>query len=551
MKSSLLHPGVLLAALVCAGYVAFLAHLGTAHPLDYHLTDDDYTQHSLAHGLSSEAFLRGEPAGRRDWFQLMHPGIPFQVASWLALRASYPVRGQTTQQIVDEVLADPAPFWRTNLLMASAIMLAGLVVLAVATARIFGASYAPVALLLLLAHPVTVKTSYFALGNETFCTLLGALMMLAGLKALADPKALAWSAAAGALAALCYLNKLNYIAWGVGLGLGYVTAIVLDPPRRGRRFAGLVVCGLAAGAVTLLLTELWLGHKSVVRMAFLHLGVAMKSGYYGLGSDNNVVDFASVSRAVVSFFSESPAYSLLLLLVLAAPWLALLRGGQDGVWNAREKLPALVFLSSALVLALLAAFKHYNLHYTLTAAIPAVFLAGFFWITLGRMARAGFVALVLVALAVNGIAVHHETRKAHANQAEDLAMAARIRELPREAGEVIVWGYRAPVPEYLDSFTLDIFPDEASRRLLPSRHPGSVVGEIFTGFKPEPPGRLQGPVGAARYFVFYLGERRGNSRTVRDRFAQAKAISGHPQRVVLESPRWLVVELDPPLPPVP
>ena len=540
--------GAILASLIVVLYAAILWRVDAVYPVLYHHTDDDYTQHSLAHGLSSEAYWRGEVAGKRDWFQLMHPGVPFQVASWVGLRSVYDVRGRSMQDVTNQALEYPEKFWRFNLMAAFVVMLLSFVLFAVVTGKLFGWSYAPLALLVFLAHPVTVKTSYFTLGNETFCLFLGGLLFFAGIKGLRGSAW--WSLAAGGIAAICYLNKLNYAMWGVALGMAYVVAWLSDRDSRKRHAVNLLLYAFAVAAVTLLVAEVWLGHKSVIRMVFLHLGVAAKTGHYGLGGSGTVVDPAAAFQSALLFFAESWPYTLLLLVVLLAPWIASMSGRGARVSKSSSGWPVLVFLTAALLLPLAAAFKHYHLHYTLAAAVPAAFLGGYAWTLAARPVRAALAGLIAVAFALNGSSMLGEFRDIHRHQEEDLATAQRIRELPRQGGELIAWGFRAPVPEYLDSFVLEIFPDEASRRALPARHPDAAVAEVFTGFQPEAPGRLA-PLGkSTRYLALYSGERRGSERTIRYRLDQAKAVAGHPYKVVLESKRWIVLEFDPPLPAV-
>ncbi len=451
------------------------------------------------------------------------------------------------QNVAFQALDHPEKFWRYNLAASLVVMIASLGVLAVVTGRLFGWSYAPLALLLVLAHPVTVRTSYFTLGNETFCLLLGALLFFAGIKGLRG--SMWWSLAAGVVAALCYLNKLNYAMWGVALGLGYVTAFFCDRGSRILHARNALVYGLAVVAVTLLVTEVWLGHKSGLRMALLHLGVAAKTGQYGLGGSGVIVDPAAALQSAMSFLTESWPYTALLVLVVVVPWIIRWRRPSAEVPGFLGGWSTLVFLSAALLLPLAAAFKHYSLHYTLAAAVPAAFLGGLTWAACERRGRAVLAGLVVISFVLNSSAILAEFRDMHRHQEEDLATAQRIRELPRQRGELIAWGYRAPVPEYLDSFVFEIFPDQACRERLPARHPEASVAEIFTGFRPEAPGRLVEANGPARYLVLYQGQRRGLNRSISYRLAQAKAVASNPHRVVLENQRWMVLEFDPPLPP--
>jgi len=299
--------GAILASLIVVLYAAILWRIDAVYPVLYHHTDDDYTQHSLAHGLSSEAYWRGEVAGKRDWFQLMHPGVPFQIVSWLGLRSVYDVRGRSMQDVTNQALEYPEKFWRFNLMAAFVVMLLSFVLFAVLTGKLFGWSYAPLALLVFLAHPVTVKTSYFTLGNETFCLLLGGLLFFAGIKGIRGSPW--WSLAAGGIAAICYLNKLNYAMWGVALAMAYVVAGISDRDSRKRHAVNLLLYACAVAAVTLLVAEVWLGHKSVIRMVFLHLGVAAKTGHYGLGGSGTVVDPAAALQSALFFFAESWPYT--------------------------------------------------------------------------------------------------------------------------------------------------------------------------------------------------------------------------------------------------
>ena len=113
--------GFLLLALVLFSAAWFVIYLTWSVP--FWSAHEDCVFLSLAHAIHLEASLRGEAVGA-DAGLVGHPGIPFYVVSWLALRAANVFGARAAE--ASDVLASAEGFFLASRIAAGVITAAGI-----------------------------------------------------------------------------------------------------------------------------------------------------------------------------------------------------------------------------------------------------------------------------------------------------------------------------------------------------------------------------------------------------------------------------------------
>ena len=129
---------------------------------------------SLAHAIHLEASLRGEAVGA-DAGLVGHPGVPFYIVSWLALRAAnvFGARGAEAS----DVLASAEGFFLASRIAAGVITAAGIAAFWRLSTSLTG-PWRLVALLSFFAGSAwSLRYGVSVLGNETFAFPLSVALL--------------------------------------------------------------------------------------------------------------------------------------------------------------------------------------------------------------------------------------------------------------------------------------------------------------------------------------------------------------------------------------
>ena len=302
----------------------------------------------------------------------LHPGFPLQAASWAAYRLSSIGKGSDASGRCASVLGDPSAFWLSIRLIAIGIGLACSALYAwAASSR--GFLYAMAAGLVYFCYEPAWDYSIRLLGNETFALPLSlevAWMAVRSLNPVEGQPILKWWVGWGSLCALCWLNKLNYIAWTVAVFPACATHLVTQRPalrEMGRRVAGFA-CGFIAAATGL--ATAMLGWGGLGRILRLHFGVLTHSGSYGNGPEG-AVSLSAVRDALHSLATYWSFLGLAALICALSVWV-LFSNARRGRAASGDS-AYLVYLLSAAGLFLAATLKHYGAHY-LIAGVPVLSL---------------------------------------------------------------------------------------------------------------------------------------------------------------------------------
>lgn len=437
----------ILAPLLVVVVLAFAFHReNESRPLDFWSMNEDYSNVCLAHGLNMDFWLSASlPSEGRQLTDLntFHPGFPLQATSWAAYRLASFGKGSDARSRCASTFADPSAFWLTIRLIAIAIgMVCSALCARAASSR--GFFYSMAVGLFYFCYDPAWDYSIRLLGNETFALPLAlAVAWVAGrsLTSGENGSALKWWGAWGALCAVCWFNKLNYIAWTAAAVPAWAVYFALRRPsvlEMGRRILvfGLGFIGAAYG-----FASLFLGKGGLGRIVRSHLGVLTHSGSYGGGSEQ-VVSVNAIQTALHSLMEFRHFLALAGVLCLMAVWIvfSLVRRGKAAASDAT----LIVYLLCAAGLFLAATLKHYGSHY-LVAGVPAV--------TLLMLAIGGHIGpklRLLLSVAV-ALVLTHSYRRYSVNSGiryrdtqEIKTSLQTLDDLSSKPGSTVLWAYRLP-----------------------------------------------------------------------------------------------------------
>ena len=439
---------VLLFAVLMA--LAFLWLIADFFPrLDFWSFVGDYPMLSLAHALNVQAWF---DSGLRQvgYFQEFHPGIPFQLASWLAFRVAQIFSPTDVSSSIQYTLQEPDLFWSVTQLLALSLGLVGVTALWRRSRRL-SAGFAIAAMLVFFSFRPAWTYGLTTLSIDTFALPMAVLFFTVAAYAFrAEKRSLIFWGVLGGLGGLAWLLKLNYIVWSLAAGVGLLVQLAL----RGvtlRQFAlraGLFV--LAFGAVGAFLGLLFLGPDGLTQTINYHIGVATHAGYFGSGS-SELVNWNTIKDNLRTIAGRIDLWAAtVVLLALAASIVFKYR--RDRAW-LKANLPIVACLVMAILFGYAAAIKHFFDHYLIVAGavLPLLVL----WLGQVSTRRMGIflmpVVIVLVSITAYG---YFQERSGFLSHMRAMRQDAEtINSLPLTDGNVRLWSYRVNAGPYIANFT--------------------------------------------------------------------------------------------------
>lgn len=410
----------------------------------------DYPGLSLAHALNIDFWLSESSLlnGRRINFDnTMHPGFPFQVTSWVGYRFANLGGGSSAPRRCEDTLGNPSSYWLATRLLAIGISVVCAILYTRAASR-YGLAYAVAAGLSYFCYEEGWDYSIRLLSNETFALPLGLAVVFAASRSLSlggGISTLAWWVVWGAVCALCWLNKLNYVAWTVAAIPAWGFYYFFRRPLAWKM--GMQIMAFVAGfiATACLLARLLLGVGGLPKILRLHRDVITHSGHFGGGS-SEVVSNQAVWMALHSLLAFWPFLILAGAIYLLSTWIlsSLVKSGKAATGNA-----ALIsYLLCAASLFFAAVLKHYGPHY-LVAGVPAVSLlllivGGY----LSPKVRLGISVVVGAVLMSSYLGYSATSEKRYRHEVEVKHGLQRLESLPRQPGDAVLWTYRVPVRHF-------------------------------------------------------------------------------------------------------
>jgi len=163
---------VVILAITVAALCFFWWMLAIRMELDIWNVDDDYATHSLAHAINIEYWVTTGSPRNVEYFQTFHPGVPFQVVSWIAFRAAAFFYPKNSGNLVSYTLRHPELFWLANQISALLLTVFSLIGLWWLS-RHLDLGFFVAALMVFFSFPFAWIYGLLILGNESFALPLG------------------------------------------------------------------------------------------------------------------------------------------------------------------------------------------------------------------------------------------------------------------------------------------------------------------------------------------------------------------------------------------
>ena len=425
----------------CAALMALWAWFALVHAIPFWQTPGDYPWYALSQAFTIESLSAGKLARNAGF--LVHPGIPFALLNWVALRASDLAGGHAER--VMAALRDPEAFWLAARLLALALNLLG-----VLAYRLLFRERSTLFLVATACHfaftPAVLGLSLLQFTIESF-----ALPFLVGSYALAarlfqdfgegrEPS-IGIAAVLGTMAAFGLSLKIYYLAPTVGVAVALAYAVITRSLRPARLLWMLVAAATAFTAVGVPLIVGMIGPIGLTYWLDWNLGMLSHAGRYGSGQAG-FLDATAVADVLQTVIVQSSGTAVLVLLVvallLAMGWR---RRGHHSTGSIGTTLFAIAVMTGA-SLHLLGLLKHYLPHYAipLGATIPCLLAA----LDVSRLPRVWLRSALAAALALLGLNVVNYAQSHHKQLAAARALQADVRQIeamPVEAGRLRIWGY--------------------------------------------------------------------------------------------------------------
>ena len=448
-----------IAGLLCCALFLVWFNYAVVRPIPFWQETGDYSWYALSQAFTFEAKASGEVASNLGFH--IHPGVPFGLASWAALRLETAGLADSRDRIAD-ALAHADDFWLWAKVLALALNFAGIYVLQ----RMFRGK--PLRLLVAAGIyfsmiPAVYEKSLVQLTNESFSLVFTTLFYFLSYRLLtAEVKAPSAAfgpssfrsksgllvVTLGALAAVGCSLKIYYLAPAFGLVAGLLASIGVGTLSRqaAARIALLFGAGFLAVGLTIVLGVIsWPSFKGWIGWNWEMLSHTSR---YGRG-DQGLLRPEFVLDAIVDLSrSTHGVFPTILCSAIGIHLVAMWRQSADASW-VRANFPFSLAVLAGISLNLLGLLKHYSplsQHYALPlcASLPCLLLVGngkalarrWLWPAL-------LVVAVLIDLNLRSYASIHAASLEYANAA--LRDAAAIKKLPIAPGEKRVWAYFSPV----------------------------------------------------------------------------------------------------------
>jgi hypothetical protein len=444
-------------------------------------SSDDYPVMSLAHGIYLDERLATDAQKHVGYAQVAHPGIPFQIMSWVAYRISDIQFVGDFESRVRAVLSDSSRFFL-------ALKIIPLIIFSLIFLPIWGRIVRALPLFYALSLPLIYFSigpaftyGFMYLGNDTFALPLGVALLLVLTKAnqVQGRQSIKWWVLAGMIGGLSYLNKLNYVMWSAGIVFGYVFACLYLRTRILERIANIAAFFIGFGIAIQIIGCLYLGKAGVQSMLTKHGQYVTHSGLYGTG-ESTYVSLVEVLKNISGSISGYPFFWMLFSVILfQACWILANRRKADRSW-LETNLPLIGSFAGAALMVILAALKHYGPHYLIPLAAIMVCIA--WWSGTQATSRyqqmfiIPFVMLAFVSAFKDVVSFESiEQSRIISTQKE----IAQIHALPLPAGKTRLWTYHVSSKEYMQYFLSLLVESPKLNVLLDESNPKDKHLDIF------------------------------------------------------------------------
>jgi hypothetical protein len=423
-----------------------------AFPVDFWNTSNDYPVMSLAHAVYIDQRLSSDTSVKIGYAQTAHPGIIFQIVSWIVYRASSLFVYGTAEARLIDALSDSAKYWRIIQIVPLLVFSLVLLLLGKRLLKKNAVSLFVLPLVFFSFQPIFIYGFSF-LGNDTFALPLGLALFLTLIKA-NDGNNLKfgyWWICVGLIGGLGYLNKLNYIMWSAGVIAGYLVscALLRINPLIILRNVLLFLFGFLGAVLGIGIP--YLGRSGIEEMFLRHKAFIIHDGIYGSGKQD-LVNPATFFHNFFESLSDYPFFWLMLFIIVAQACWVISKRKEDRVW-LRSNLPVIGCLIGAAIMVLFSALKHYLPHYLIPLIVVAVCIS---WWSVAN-SQSQLEQLIIVPFAILACAISlagHISSEVKAKRDIEATRSEveKIRKLSLGLGQTRLWTYHVASKEYLQYF---------------------------------------------------------------------------------------------------
>lgn len=434
--------------------VAWL-YFAVLHPIPYWQQPGDYPWYALSQAFTLEARSAGFPASNLGY--KYHPGLPFGLASWLALRLATHGIDDSAERI-EYAIANAESFWLWAKIIALALTLAGIAVVQRMLAGRLAAFWIACGAYL-SAIPAVYGTSLIQLTNESFALLYISLFYYLTFRLLTyrEPHQTQHTLHSsrfgadllcfglGALAVAGCTIKIYYVVPAFGMAIGLLVAIkvgALDGKSVLRAFGAFLVGVLVMGAIAI---KFLMGWHAFLEWIDWNYAMVSHSGRYGSG-ESGFLKISDAVDAIRSLSTSTLGTFPVVLMSFAFAYLMIIKGNcRDKSW-LRQNMPFAAAVGSGILISLIGVLKHYSPlshHYTLPLCASLSCLLLVSSKINPKLVACGAIAMSVL-LAVNlysYLGIHRKNTQLAQAVTQDVDA---ILALPIQPDEKRVWGYYSP-----------------------------------------------------------------------------------------------------------
>lgn len=443
----------LLLSLTC-----YWSYFTLIHPLTFWGVEEDSTIMALAQAINIDFWLVAKESRSLSIAQFYQPGLPFQFLCWVIYRLSAAHIFANPIVLFKDVMNDPKHFWFIAQCMPL-LLSSGALVVIWQQSRSLSRITSFCALAIFFTSISASHFGVFMLWNESFPFILAALFFLFVQRLLESDNppdgkpAMLWLIATALFGGFLYMQKLNYIIWGLAFIPAFALKNHLNQVNLSKNILRNLLYFIFLILSVWLLGNLLLGQSGFKLMIESHIGIFLGNGIYG-GGDKTIVKASVVFENLIRFSQEDPFCAALNCLFLILFIFVVFENRNTKDWLLKN-LPIGTFLFTANSLMTLAILKHFQLHYTV--AIAASFPLWILWFS--RAVKRNFLPLIapiiLAAIVINFNKQMTLRNEAMAKQELALADEAEILKMPLKKTEMRLWMFQSIVPSFQRLFVLE------------------------------------------------------------------------------------------------
>lgn len=369
--------------------------------LDSDVLNNDYSDIHLGHALGLDFWIRGIVQQRDGYFAITHPGLLFQISSWLVyffINVSTWF-SSTGFDLAEFTLSNSYNFFFFSAISSSLLLLTFTFWTAhklkfVILIPLFGILYG-------ITGEYTHTIIHFT--NDYFAIPLILIWFLIWKHTKNPLDSFQFYFTMGALSSIVYLNKLPYIVWILAFEITLICFAIVK--KKMVIYIGIIFYTITFIAATFSLSVFFFGWDGFMYMLSSHKSLFINSGRMGEGS-HTFIEFSLLISNFKLFLTSNNIFSTItiLLLFLYILYRVLLRKlfNGYGLINIISKIDPFVFWGLvAFIGGFLATMKHYGYNYLFVALCPLIIVSIVVYTKRNYFVYLFFMGMIIVSILFN------------------------------------------------------------------------------------------------------------------------------------------------------